>query len=130
MAHSVVHFELGADAPERLIGFYGGVFGWRFEPWGPPGFWRISCGEGPGVTEGALVQRTRPRGEGTPSGFRCTITVADFDAMTRAIEQHGGTLRPPAVDIPGVGKVIEFVDPEGNLACVMRYADGDPRAIR
>lgn len=130
MANSVVHFAIYADEPERLIGFYGDVFGWRFEPWGPPGFWRIFTGEGPGMTEGALTQRTGPRGEGTPNAFRCTITVADFDAATRAIEGHGGTLRPPAADIPGVGKVIEFLDPEGNLSCVMRYADDDPRAIR
>jgi hypothetical protein len=34
------------------------------------------------------------------------------------------------VEIPGVGKVIEFADTENNIACVMQYEQGHPLAVR
>jgi predicted enzyme related to lactoylglutathione lyase len=133
MANSVVHFAVYCDDAERAITFYGDVFSWSFEPWGPPGYWKISTGgkaSDPGVAEGALSQRTEPRGEGTPNAYRCTITVADLDAFMKAVEQHGGTVRQPVADIPNIGRVVEFLDTEGNLACLMQYAEGDPRAVK
>ena len=47
-----------------------------------------------------------------------------------AIEAAGGKLRSNIADIPGVGKVIEFADTEGNIACVMQYEPGHPCAVR
>ncbi len=132
MAHSVVHFAVYADDPDRAMAFYRVVFGWRFEPWGPPGFWRLFTGPDtdPGVTEGALSKRTQPRADGSPNAFRCTLTVPDCDAAMAAVVAHGGAPTGPVADIPGVGKVGEFLDPEGNRVCVMQYAEGDPRAVR
>ncbi|MEQ1564443.1 MAG: VOC family protein [Myxococcota bacterium] len=127
---SVVHFAVYCDDEERAIAFYGGVFGWRFEPWGPPGFHRLFTGPGPGVTEGALSRRTAPRGEGAPNAWRCTVSVADVDATLARVVVHGGTVPEPAVVLPGIGKVAEFVDTEGNLVCAMQYESGDLRAAR
>ena len=104
------------------------MFGWRFESWGPPGYWKIFTGDGPGTTSGALSRRTRPRADGAPNCYRCTITVPDLDAALAAISAHGGTPALGHADIPGVGKVAEFTDPEGNLACVMAYVAGNPMA--
>ena len=36
MTGELAFFELGVEDPERARGFYGGLFGWRFEP-GPSG---------------------------------------------------------------------------------------------
>ena len=130
MANSVVHFAVYADDPEGLMPFYESVFGWSFEAWGPPGFWLISTGatHDPGITEGALSKRICPRGDGAPNAYRCTISVLDLDATMTAVEASGGTIRPPAATIPGIGRVVELLDPEGNLLCAMQYAPGDPRA--
>lgn len=124
----VVHFSVYADQPERAIGFYQAVFGWSFEAWGPPGYWKIRTGEGdhPGLVDGALSQRTGPRGEGTPNAFRCTISVADLDATLDAVEANGGQRHGPVADIPHVGRVGEFMDCEGNLVCAMQYAPHIP----
>lgn len=130
MANSVAHFSVYCDDGERAMAFYGGAFGWTFEPWGPPGFWRVFTGEGPGLTQGALSQRTGPRGEGTPNAFRCTITVPDLDAAMAAVSEHGGVVSQPVAEIPHVGRVVEFVDTEGNLACLMQYVEGNPLAVR
>ena len=60
-ANNVVHFAVHADDVERARAFYEAVFGWRFEAWGPPGFYRIHTGssDGPGI-EGALHTRHEP----------------------------------------------------------------------
>ena len=36
MPNNVVHFAVHADDLPRARRFYEAVFGWRFEPWGPP----------------------------------------------------------------------------------------------
>lgn len=121
--NSVVHFAVQADDVERAQAFYAAVFGWRFEPWGPPGFYRIGTGtpEAPGM-EGALYARHVPRGESRAMlGFRCTIAVDDVEATARLVEANGGTITTPLSTIPGVGSLIEFDDSEGNIVCAMRY---------
>ncbi len=132
MAHSVVHFAVYVDDADRAMAFYEGVFGWRFEAWGPPGYWMINAGTDgdPGLRIGALSQRTRPRGEGAPNAYRCTVTVRNLDDACADIKRHGGTIHSAAAEIPTVGKVVEFIDTEGNLACVMQYVDGHPLAAR
>lgn len=129
MGNPVVHFAVYADDPKRAMAFYEAVFGWRFEAWGPPGFWRVFTGEGPGLTEGALSQRTGQAIPGSPNAFRCTISVPDVQATLEQVTEHGGTVVSALAHIPGVGSVAEFRDPEGNLVCAMTYAEGDPRRV-
>lgn len=127
MGHPVVHFAVYYDGePDDIIRFYEALFGWRFEAWGPPGYFKIATEAELGATAGALSMRTSPRGEGAPNAYRCTIAVSDADTMMQQIEDHGGKRRSATADIPGVGAVAEFEDPAGNLACVMAYAPGSP----
>jgi hypothetical protein len=126
---SVVHFSVYCDDEERAMAFYRAVFGWRFEPWGPPGYWRIFTGPGPGVVEGGLSRRTAPIGEGTPNAWRCTVTVADLDRTLELVAANGGRVPLAPIELPGIGRVAEFFDPEGNLACAMQYVPTDPRAV-
>jgi len=130
MAHSVVHFSVYCDDAERAMQFYTAVFAWRFEAWGPPGYWKIEAGNpgDPGTHMGALSRRTRPMGEGAPNAYRCTMTVTDLDASCAAITRNGGEIHSAIAEIPTVGRVVEFIDTEGNLACVMQYVQGHPLA--
>ncbi|MEZ4494879.1 MAG: VOC family protein [Dehalococcoidia bacterium] len=121
--YGVVHFAIEADDVDRARAFYEGVFGWRFEAWGPPGFYRVLSGtaEVPGI-EGALYARAVPRrGDDAMVGFRCTIGVPNLDATTAAVVANGATIRTERSTIPGVGSLIEFADPEGNIVCAMQY---------
>jgi len=43
-ANNIRHFAIGADDLDRARAFYESVFGWRFEAWGPPGFYLIHTG--------------------------------------------------------------------------------------
>jgi predicted enzyme related to lactoylglutathione lyase len=130
MANSVAHFEIFASDVERARKFYERVFGWRFEVAGPPDFYLIVTGPAtdPGLTHGLIAKRSGPAAQGPLNSFRCTVSVRSVTESMAAIEAAGGKLRSSIVEIPDVGKVVEFADTEGNVACVMEYVTGHPLA--
>ena len=132
MANSVAHFEIFATDVERARKFYEKVFGWRFEVAGPPDFYLILTGPAsdPGITNGLIAKRTGAVAQGALNSFRCTVSVRSILETVAAIEAAGGTLRSAIADIPDVGKVLEFADTEGNIACVMQYEQGHPCAVQ
>ncbi|MGD1916843.1 MAG: VOC family protein [Phycisphaerales bacterium] len=117
--NQIAHFAIHADDVERAKAFYAEVFGWAFEPWGPPEFYLIDTGEG--GLRGALQRRRQPVSGAGMTGYECTIAVDDVDAAIGHIERAGGTITSPPFKIPSVGTVATFTDTEGNTACVMRY---------
>jgi predicted enzyme related to lactoylglutathione lyase len=126
MANSVVHFEIFASDVEKTRKFYETVFGWRFEVGGPPDFYHIYAGSkaDPGLKMGLIAKRRGPAADGLINSFRCTVTVRSVADTMAAIQAAGGKLRSPAVEIPGVGKVVEFADVDGNIACIFEYVPG------
>ena len=44
MANNLASFAIHADDVQRCRRFYEAVFGWRFEPWGPPDFYLVHTG--------------------------------------------------------------------------------------
>lgn len=116
------HFAINADDTSRARDFYGAVFGWSFQAWGPPGFWMIDTGaKEPGTPLGSLQgRRSLVEGE-RMTGFECTIAVRDCAATERAIVENGGTILMPRTTIPTVGHLIWFRDTEGNVAGAMEY---------
>ena len=112
-----VHFEIPADQPDRAIGFYEKVFGWKFTAWGPPGFYQI---EGAGI-RGALQKRRELVSGQRTIGFECTIGVESIDATEAAVLAAGGKILLPRSVIPGVGTLMFFADPDGNPFGAMQY---------
>lgn len=118
---SLAHFAINADDLDRAKKFYAAAFGWTFAAWGPPGFYQI---EGAGTY--AALQQRRDLTPGTRTiGFECTIAVDSIDATERAVLAAGGTVALPRSVIAGVGTLMFFKDPEGNVVGAMQY---DPRA--
>ena len=76
--------------------FYENVFGWKFQPWGPPGFFLIATGDkdDPGI-QGALQQRHEVVPGEHINGYECTISVADIDAAAAAVTANGGKVVLP-----------------------------------
>jgi predicted enzyme related to lactoylglutathione lyase len=119
MPNDIAHFAIHAEDCPRAKGFYEQVFGWSFEPWGPPNFWRIHTS--PGAIHGALQERREPvTGKGM-IGYECSISVEDVHAIATAIEQHGGKVTLKPFKIESVGTMIMFEDTEGNIAGAMQY---------
>lgn len=122
MTHNVVHFAIHADDVERARGFYEAVFGWRFEAWGPPGFYDVVTGpdDRPGI-HGALHGRQEPlTGTGT-NGFTCTVAVDDLAAIRSKVVSSGGRITYEEIEIPSVGTLTQFLDTEGNELAAMVY---------
>ena len=121
MPNDIAHFAIHATDCQRAKSFYEKVFGWSFEPWGPPNFWRIHTS--PGAIHGALQERHAPvTGKGM-IGFECSISVEDVHAIAEAIVKHGGKAQPP-FEIDGVGTLVMFEDTEGNTVGAMQYVEG------
>jgi predicted enzyme related to lactoylglutathione lyase len=119
----VAHFAINAADVPRARRFYEKVFGWRFQAYGPPGFYMVDP-DSARVTvpiRGSLQQR-REIVKGVPMhGFECTISVTDIQAAASAVESNGGTIVMPVCTLAGVGQLLFFQDPEGNIAGAMQY---------
>jgi predicted enzyme related to lactoylglutathione lyase len=123
MANHIAHFEIFASDVERARQFYEQVFAWRFEIGGPPDFYHIFTGPEAehGISRGLIAKRRGPAAQGPINAFRVTISVVSIKETAAAIEAAGGKLRSAIIDIPQVGKVVEFADTEDNIACAMQY---------
>lgn len=98
------------------------MFGWAFEPWGPPGFFMIATGDAGSGPLGSLQGRRELVPGRRTTGFECTIAVdQDVDAVADAVKANGGRILMEKATIPGVGDLIWFEDTEGNAAGARRY---------
>ncbi|MGZ8337236.1 MAG: VOC family protein [Allosphingosinicella sp.] len=124
MPNNLAAFAIHVDDVDRARRFYENVFGWTFEPWGPPGFYLIRTGDeqSPGV-QGLMHQRQEPRTGTGLNGFEPTFSVDDVDAITAAVEANGGTITFPKSEIPTVGTLVRFLDSEGNDVGAMNYVE-------
>jgi predicted enzyme related to lactoylglutathione lyase len=117
MTPTITHCAINADDVDASRRFYGALFGWTFEPYGPPGFFRTQPETGPIV---ALQQR-RDLGGVRMTGLECTVAVPDVGAVAAGVVEHGGRLVMERASIPGVGDLIFFADPSGIVAGAMEY---------
>jgi hypothetical protein len=119
----VAHFAINADDVSRARQFYETVFGWRFQAYGPPGFYMVDPESAKThVAIRGSLQKRREIVAGVPmKGFECTISVDDIQAAARAIEANGGSIVMSICTLAGVGQLLFFCDPEGNIAGAMQY---------
>jgi len=115
MPANLQSFAIHVDDTDRARAFYEAVFGWKFEPWGPPDFYLIHTGtpDDPGV-HGLMHRRQVPRTGTGLNGVEPTFAVTDVDATLALVEANGGTLTMQKARIPTVGVLIRFLDTEGN----------------
>ncbi len=127
MPNHIRHFAVHADQVERARVFYETVFGWRFEPWGPPDFYLIRTGPaGDRGVQGALQQRREPLEGSGMRGYECTIGVDDLERVLALVTRSGGTVVAQPFTIDGVGKLAFFQDTEGNHVGAMQYDPAYP----
>jgi predicted enzyme related to lactoylglutathione lyase len=122
MTANLAHFAINSDDPSATRAFYEKVFGWRFEAWGPPGFYRITTGTDaePGI--GGALQERRDLVGGTPTiGLECTFAVDDVEAVAATVRAAGGEILMERFTISGVGHLIFFRDPGGSAVGAMQF---------
>jgi uncharacterized protein len=132
MSHTVVHFEIPTDQPERAVKFYRDLFGWDIERFGASGaggidYWLVKTvptdAEGkptePGVN-GGIMRRMMP-GQ-TPVNY---ISVENVDEFARKAERLGAKVVLPKMPVPGMGWFSQLTDTEGNVFAIWEH---DPAA--
>jgi predicted enzyme related to lactoylglutathione lyase len=110
----VIHFEIYTHDPEAVRPFYQVVFGWKFKKFegSPIDYWLVTTGDDkdPGINGGLA----RPRAGQSPGTIN-TIAVPSLDQLTKKIEQHGGKICVPKMEIPSIGWLAYAEDPAGNV---------------
>ncbi len=108
--HTIQYLELGvgsADGVAEAKAFYGGLFGWEFNDYGPD-YAGIKDPHGDGEVGG--LNGGRPGGRG---GCLILLESDDVDASFAAVEAAGGVIVEPVEPYPG-GRRFTFTDPAGN----------------
>jgi predicted enzyme related to lactoylglutathione lyase len=100
--------------------FYERLFGWTFEPWGPPGFYQIVRPTSPELF--AALQQRRELDRSTKTvGFECTVAVDDLHAALALVRELGGKIVMEPVTIPTVCELAWIEDPSGNTLGIATY---------
>ena len=123
--HTVVHFEIPANDPEKLSSFYKDLFGWKFEkvPMQAPGtsgeYYMIETRAGTAQdmekaqstmgVNGGMMKRMMPNQ--TPVNYMMVESVDDFSKKAQSL---GGKVVVPKTPIPEMGAFAVCLDPEGN----------------
>lgn len=119
---AIAHVAINADDVSSSRAFYEQLFGWRFTPWGPPGFYQIETPGAP-APRAALQQRRELVSGVRTVGFECTIAVDDVHATLRTAATLGGRIVMEPVVIPTVCELAFIEDPSGNVLGIARYAE-------
>ncbi len=121
MSNKVVHFEIPCNNPEKTIGFFQEVFGWKFQQFGTEEYWVAITGDekSPGINGGIMKKRDPNQ------PIVNSIDVASIDEHVKKIEAAGGKIVVPKMPIPTVGWLAYFTDPDGNIHGIYQ---NDPEA--
>lgn len=117
----LAHFAINTDDVEATRTFYEAVFGWKFNPYGPPGFYQIDLGSQPVTMIGGLQKRRSLVPGVQTRGFECTIAVASLNQTEAMLRERGATIVLERSTIPQVGHLLFFEDPGGNFVGAMEF---------
>jgi uncharacterized protein len=117
MANRPIHFEIGCEDTQRAVKFYTQLFGWEIKKWESDQFeyWTIATGDANSYgLNGALHPRNADF-KGNTNSVVLTMGVEDVDATAKRVTELGGKVLMEPSDMPGVGRLAQCLDTEGNL---------------
>ncbi|MCB2212635.1 VOC family protein [bacterium] len=110
MADKIVWYEIIGKDANKAQSFYSSLFGWQFDNESMPGYGMTSDKEtgigggigGSDMSNGAMY-----------STFY--VGVDDIDASIAKVQELGGTVIVPKMDVPNGPTIAMFNDPDGNM---------------
>jgi predicted enzyme related to lactoylglutathione lyase len=110
MDHRIIHFEIPADDPAKLVEFYSALLGWKAEKYPMPGwdYWGCKTGEGMGIN-GAIMKRMSP--EQCITNY---VNVEQLDAMVEKAKGLGAKVIVPRTPVANMGYFAIVLDPQNN----------------
>lgn len=114
--HNLHYIELPSLNNSAMKTFYGEVFGWTFQDWGPS----YVAIHGAGIEGGFDMESDRTP---TEQGALVIIYTQDLEASEMAVKRSGGVITKPIFTFPG-GRRFHFNDPSGNGLAVWTIVEG------
>lgn len=133
---SVVHFEMPYENRDRMARFYQSAFDWQTQMLGEDmGNYVLAVttetGDAgptkPGAINGGFYEKKPDWPMQYPS---VVIAVDDVKRSSEKILAAGGKVLGEPMDIPGVGRYVSFVDPEGNRVGLLQPAPRQGRPAK
>ena len=136
MDHTVVHFEIPADDPERAAAFYRELFGWEIQKWGGAEGGDGKSGSDGGQSGGGGMEywmvstvptdeQGRPTRAGVNGGMMRRqhpghapvnyISVENVDEFAKKAQGLGAEVVVPKTPVQGMSWFIWLKDPEANV---------------
>ncbi len=111
MGRPVVHWELWSEDPEKVSDFYREVFDWEINHIPDMNYHMVATGGEGGINGGIMKPQKGP----WPGNLAFYIDVDDLDAYSDKIRAAGGKIVVDKQEVPGVGVLSLFEDPEGRV---------------
>ena len=111
MGRPVVHWEFWSEDPAKISEFYETVFDWQIREIPDLNYRLVETGGKGGINGGIMQPQKGP----WPGKLAFYIDVDDLDAYAKKITQAGGKIVVDKMDVPGVGQLSLFEDPEGRV---------------
>ena len=112
MGQPVVHWEMMSKDPAKVSAFYEKIFDWKVHSMPELNYRTVETG-GQGGINGGIVKPERE--EPWPGNMTMYILVDDLDAYRKKIVASGGKIHVEEQEVPGMGWLTLFTDPEGRM---------------
>ena len=119
--NNLAHFAINTDDVEATRAFYEAIFGWKFNPYGPPDYYQIDTGSAPVTLIGGLQKRRALVPGVQTRGFECTIAVLSIQETEARLKRRKANIVLERSTIPQIGHLLFFEDPGGNFVGAMEY---------
>jgi predicted enzyme related to lactoylglutathione lyase len=111
--------ELMTSDPAAASEFYGKLFGWTIQQMGPEmGNYRVANVGGQGV---AGLMSVPDEAKGMPPRWGVYVTVTSVDETLAQAKAMGAQVCMEPMDVPTVGRMAAFNDPQGAMISVIQY---------
>ena len=111
MGRPVVHWEFWSEDPNRLSSFYSKVFDWEPRTIPDLNYTLVDTGGEGGINGGIMTPKQGP----WPAKLALYIDVDDLEPYVAKIRDAGGKVLVDKMEVPGVGFLALFEDPDGRV---------------
>lgn len=127
----VVHFEMPYEDKDRMADFYTKTFGWQMHKFGEEMGSYVTAQttendnhnrpKTPGTINGGFF----PKKPDWPAQYpSVVIAVDDIREAMQRVSDSGGEVLGDAMEIPGIGLYVSFIDTEGNRVSLLQPSSG------
>jgi predicted enzyme related to lactoylglutathione lyase len=112
MGNPVVHWEMMSKDPSKVSDFYKKIFGWEITYQPELNYFMAETGGQGGINGGIF----KPDRKGPwPAMLTVYVAVDDLAPYRKKIVAAGGEIHVEEQEVPGMGSLCLFTDPEGRM---------------